>query len=138
MDIKSILAATLSFGDKVSISLTTLLTGFAVVFSVLILLIVIIIILGKVISTAQNKSKKNSSEVEKKPVTVKTQSPKPTTAKKITSDGIPEEIIAVIAAAVDSTYGTGKVRIAGIKKSRSYGGRSAWGQAGVMNNTRPF
>ncbi len=133
MDINCILAAALPFEEKVSLSMTTLLTGFVVVFSVLLLLIVMIILLGKIVTAAQKKPKKKSETPTVTAPTV-TQNTPVTSA----SDGIPEEIIAVIAAAVDSTFGAGKARITGIKKSRAAGGRSAWGQAGVMNNTRPF
>lgn len=54
------------------------------------------------------------------------------------NDGIPGEIIAVIAAAVASMYeGTGKT--AAIKSvRRSEIGLPIWGKAGLMENTRPF
>lgn len=53
------------------------------------------------------------------------------------SNGLTDEIVAVIAAAVDSTYGVGNAKIKSIKKSPS-SGRPAWGQVGVIDNTRPF
>lgn len=138
MDIKSILSASLSMGEKVSISLTTLLTGFVVVFAVLVLLIIIISIYGKIVYTAQNKTKEKK-KVEVKPVPVKDNTVAPVKPKAAPANGISDEIVAVIAAAVDSTFGVGKAKITGIKKSRNAGGgRSAWGQAGVMNNTKPF
>jgi sodium pump decarboxylase gamma subunit len=140
MDISNILAASLSLGEKVSISLTTLLTGFVVVFAVLILLIIIITIYGKIVYTAQNKVKKSKESKKSEQTDAVASAPKavaPAPAKGSVS-GISDEIVAVIAAAVDSTYGVGKAKITGIKKSKNTGGRSAWGQAGVMNNTRPF
>lgn len=141
MDINSILAASLSFDEKVSTSLTTLLTGFVVVFAVLILLIIIIAVYGKIVSTAQNKSEekkkakaealKQAEKAEKeKSATVPVSAPN-------TVSGISDEIVAVIAAAVDSMYGAGNTKITGIKKSASVG-RPVWGQAGVLDNTRPF
>ena len=52
-------------------------------------------------------------------------------------DGVPEEVVAVISAAVADIYGSSaKTRIKSIKKSN--GGRSAWANAGVLDNTRPF
>jgi Oxaloacetate decarboxylase, gamma chain. len=54
------------------------------------------------------------------------------------NDGIPGEIVAVIAAAVASMYeGTGT---AAVLKSvrRSEIGLPIWGKAGLMENTRPF
>lgn len=137
MDINSILAASLNMEEKFSISMTTLLTGFVVVFAVLILLIVIIAIYGKIVYSAQNrtaKKKKEKQEAENKAVT----NVKPAvTPAQTTVSGISDEIVAVIAAAVDSTYGVGNARITGIKKSVS-AGRPVWGQAGVLDNTRPF
>ena len=138
MDINTILAASLNMEEKFSISMTTLLTGFVVVFAVLILLIVIIAIYGKIVYSAQNKTAKKRKEkqeaVNKAATEVK---PSVTPAKTTTVSGISDEIVAVIAAAVDSTYGVGNARITGIKKSVS-AGRPAWGQAGVLDNTRPF
>ncbi|MGN0477191.1 MAG: OadG family transporter subunit [Ruminococcus sp.] len=136
MDINTIVAASLSLGEKFSISLTTLLTGFVVVFAVLILLIVIISIYGKICYTAQNSAKEKKEKKEKAakqevPAPVKT-APAPTPVS-----GISDEIVAVIAAAVDSTYGVGNAKIKSIKKSPSVG-RPVWGQAGVLDNTRPF
>ena len=46
------------------------------------------------------------------------------------------EIIAVIAAAVDSLYGSKPHKIKNVKRSRSV--RSSWGNAGIAENTRPF
>lgn len=134
MDINNILAAAeLSLDEKFSISLTTLLTGFVVVFSVLILLIVIIALYGKIVYTAQNKKKKKTVVVVEK-----TEEPaKAAPATKQPANGISDEIIAVIAAAVDSTYGVGNAKIKSIRKSVK-SGRPAWGQAGVLDNTRPF
>ena len=51
-------------------------------------------------------------------------------------DGVSEEVVAVIAAAVAMMYG-GQGR-AKIKSIRRAGGRSAWANAGVLDNTRPF
>lgn len=121
---------------KITTSATMLLTGFTVVFSVLIILILIIYIYGNIVYKAQNKSK------EKKNAKLKVQqaetAPVATApvATPALSDEIPGEIVAVIAAAVDSMYGQGsKVRIKNIKKST---GRNAWANAGVLDNTRPF
>ena len=52
-------------------------------------------------------------------------------------DGITDEVVAVISAAVATMYGSsGKAKIKSIKKSNS--GRSAWANAGILDNTRPF
>lgn len=127
--------------SKVTTSATMLLTGFTIVFSVLILLILIIYIYGTVITKAQQKNKENK---DKKLNTNKPQEQnnavdtvKSALADSVPkSDEIPGEIVAVIAAAVDSMYGLNtKVKIKNIKKS---GTRSAWANAGILDNTRPF
>lgn len=120
-------------------ALTLLLAGFIIVFVVLILLIVIITVYGKLIQAVQGasqkrKMKKKKVVVEAPPVT----NAAPTVFGTKTDDGeIPGEIIAVIAAAVDAVYGSGAHgRIRSVKRSKP--ARSAWGRAGVAENTRPF
>lgn len=115
---------------------TVLITGFAVVFAILILLIVIIQIYGSIVYNVQNKPKKDKTkkkddDAPKGGTPAVVQSAPASTA----SNGISNEILAVIAAAVEAMYGTKQVRIKNIKKSNS---RSAWGSAGVKANTRPF
>ena len=100
----------LSLAEKGIASAKVVLTGFVVVFAMLILLIFIIKIYGAIIQKAQNAGKKSK-------------------AKKAET---------VISAAVATMYGSSeKARIKSIKKS-SDGGRSAWAKAGVLDNTRPF
>lgn len=134
--------------DNLSLCLTILITGFAVVFAVLILLIIIIKIYGTIVSKGlkavedrkaakqkalieaeKQKAAKEEAESPKAPVVAETPS---------TSQEISPEIVAVIAAAVDSTYGVGNAKITGIKKSKTPNSRPAWGMAGILENTRPF
>lgn len=140
-DVASLLrTAELSMSEKGIASAKVILTGFVVVFVVLILLILIIKIYGAIITNVQQggKSKKEKAR------TVKTEKsvPAPAVVKSAPSvpkieDGISEETVAVIAAAAATMYGSPeKVRIKSIKKSDV--GRSAWANAGVINNTRPF
>lgn len=121
--------------DKVTLSLTILLTGLVVVFLVLIVLTEIIKLYGTLVHNATNKNKKP------KPVE-KAQEPAPAPvpaapAAPAVEDGIPGEIVAAIAAAVYCTEGASVSAIKSIRRSRS-AFRSAWGMAGVMENTRPF
>ena len=119
-----------------------LLTGFTIVFSVLIFLIFIIWLYGFIITKAQEKAvdkkkEKKKVKVERKP---KEKPAPPVNKKHIFSaqkdDALSDEVVAVISAAVYSIYGSKeKVKIKSIKKSAS---RSAWGNAGILNNTRPF
>ena len=54
------------------------------------------------------------------------------------SEGIPAEVIAVIAAAVACVMGSG-AKVVGVRRStRSGAGRAAWRNAGVAENTRNF
>ena len=131
------IAAELSLSEKGIASAKVILTGFVVVFSVLLLLIGIIklysLIVGKAQSVGSKRSVKPSEESVKLPSVVRE-----TVAdeEQTSGEGIPEEVVAVIAAAVASLYGSqGKARIKSIRRA---GGRSAWANAGVLDNTRPF
>ena len=122
----------LSLAEKGIASAKVVLTGFVVVFAMLILLIFIIKIYGAIIQKAQNAGKKSK---EKKAEAV-AETPAPVAPAQ--TDGVSDEVVAVISAAVATMYGSSeKARIKSIKKS-SDGGRSAWAKAGVLDNTRPF
>ncbi len=112
---------------------TVLITGFVVVFAVLVLLIGIIKLYSTIVYNAQNKpkkSKKNDDDDD---------TPKGTGAGGSTpaanSSGISSDVLACIAAAVVAFYGEGNVRIKNIRKVPT---RAAWGNAGVVANTRSF
>lgn len=126
----------LSIAEKGIASAKVVLTGFVVVFAMLILLIFIIKIYGAIIQKAQNAGKKSK---EKKAETVaETPAPVAAPVAPAQTDGVSDEVVAVISAAVATMYGSSeKARIKSIKKS-SDGGRSAWAKAGVLDNTRPF
>lgn len=127
--------ANLSLSEKGIASAKVILTGFVVVFLVLILLIIIIKIYGAIITKIQGggKKKKKIEKQEPSPVTKTIE----TAPAPVVQDGVSEEVIAVISAAVAASYGSSaKARIKSIKKSG--GGRSAWANAGVLDNTRPF
>ncbi len=127
--------------DKFTISASMLLTGFTIVFAVLIFLIVLIWLYGFIINKAQTKAlnkkkEKSKVKVERKPEKVTKPPVDKKPAVKAGKDGLNDEIVAVISAAVYSMYGsTDKVKIKSIKRS---GASSAWKNAGILNNTRPF
>lgn len=131
----------MDMAGKFTLSASMLLTGFSIVFGVLLLLIILISIYGKIVSGAQNKVAVRKTVKEKKSVKTETAKPaaevlKPQQPEQHSFDGIPEEVVAVISAAVYSVYGsTQKVRIKSVKRSKP---RSAWSSAGVTHNTRPF
>ena len=118
--------------ENLNLALTLLLAGFVIVFLVLVLLILIITVYGKIIQFAQKAVSKKNQKVEKPAIRSVTREE----IEEYGSDEIPEEIIAVIAAAVDAMYGTKPHRIKNVKRSRSI--RSSWGNAGIAENTRPF
>ena len=113
-------------------SITDLLTiipiaGVTIVFAMLIILVIIIAMFGKIMSAIKGKEKTVAEN--------KVSTPTPIYAPQSDED----EIIAVIAAAVDAMYSTSgkKAVIRSIKPSVS-GGRSAWAQAGLVDNVRAF
>ena len=109
-------------------------SGLVIVFAMLVLLVVIISVFGMImsrISGAPKKEKpKNEPKVEVSPVA-------PVSPVSTASDD--DDIIAAISAAVMMMYeGTGKTPVIRSIRPAAKGVRSAWGMAGVMNNTRPF
>lgn len=131
--------------DNFTTAITVLLTGFTVVFAVLLLLIAVVKIYGTIVYNAQNKAKakKDSQAITPSQSSVQKSTVIPTAsgAAAVAAQGaVSEEIIAVIAAAVDSIYsGSGiKTTIKSIKRSDAQNPRSGWGMAGRMDNTRPF
>jgi sodium pump decarboxylase gamma subunit len=131
----------LSLAEKGITSAKVVLTGFVVVFAMLILLIFIIKIYSAIVQTAQSagsNGKKGKDKKDEKTAEKPVATPAPAVTTSTATDGISDEVVAVISAAVATMYGSSeKARIKSIKKS-SDGGRSAWAKAGVLDNTRPF
>ena len=130
----------LTMAEKGISSAKVILTGFVVVFAVLLLLIIIIKIYSAIVNKAQSTGFKAKKKVEvpgKPEKSVTKAEPVKEQPVQTQTDGIPGEVIAVISAAVATMYGgKDKVRIKSVKKSGSK--RSAWANAGVIENTRPF
>ena len=116
-------------------SVTVILTGLIVVFSVLILLTFLIWLFGKIVTAFTSGSKKKS-----KPAKVTEPAAAPQAAKTAPANGgISNEILAVIAAAVaglSDEEGGKRYVVRGVKRSSS--GRPVWSTAGLLENTRPF
>ena len=140
---------------NLKLGLIILLTGIVVVFSVLVLLILIIKAYSTAVSNAQSRIEALKTDKAEKTVKPdKQEKPKP--AEQIeaaasdevkqelesAADGaIPAEIIAVIAAAVDTIFGEGSAVVTSIKRTdtqRPSKRRSAWKAAGMAENTRAF
>lgn len=101
----------------------TVLIGLVVVFAVLLILTFIFWLFGKVAGAGSN-------------------APAPTPAvfkAPVVDDGVPEEVVAVIAAAVAAmSNGTTRYAVRRISAARSQGMRPAWAAAGIAENTQPF
>lgn len=123
-------------GDNMTVSITILLTGFAVVFAVLLVLIGIIKLYGTIIYNLQNKKRTKKTKAEVTTVA----EPEPTEPQPAvlveSSDDRGDDLIAVISAAVYTMYSPQQVRIRSIRKAPASG--SAWRAAGLRENTRTF
>ena len=123
-------------GENITLSLTILLTGFAVVFAVLLALIGIIKAYGTAVYKVQNRH-------QMKKITRNADLPK---AEREPEDDLPvaqeseeednDELIAVISAAVYSMYSPKNIRIKSIREAPSR--TNAWRNAGISDNVRPF
>ena len=125
--------------ENFTLSITILLTGFAVVFSVLLILIGIIKLYGTVIYNIQTKKQvQKASRNAELPKAERDTEPDTEPAAIVEAD--PEvddgELIAVISAAVYAYYSSENVRIKSIRKAPARG--SAWRNAGLSDNVRPF
>ena len=124
-------------GDNFTLSITILLTGFAVVFAVLLILIGIIKLYGTIIYNIQNRSReKKAKRNADLPKVEREDSPEPAAVIEAVPDTDDDELIAVISAAVYSMYSSSSVRIKSIRKANPHG--SAWRNAGLADNVRPF
>ena len=122
-------------GDKITLSITILLTGFAVVFSVLLILIGIIKAYGTVIYKIQ--SRKQAEKASRNADLPKAErDPEPAAVVTVDEAEPDDALIAVISAAVYSMYKPSKVRIKSVRKAQSRS--NAWRNAGISDNVRPF
>lgn len=62
---------------------------------------------------------------------------KKSAAEPLAQDGIPEEVVAAIAAAVYTLYGSSAGKITSIRRA-AQPNRSEWKMAGLLEKTRPF
>lgn len=124
-----------------NMSVIILITGFAVVFAVLVLLIGIIWAYAKIVSLAQNFAQKRKEkklakkqaevipvEEESAPVT------SPVSSAPVSDGSLDLQTVAVITAAVEAFYGDSNVRVVGIRPASGANLRSAWATAGLMES----
>ena len=124
-------------GENITLSLTILLTGFAVVFAVLLVLIGIIKAYGTVVYKVQNRHQMKkitrNADLPKAEREPEVESP----AAEVIEEENSDELIAVISAAVYSMFDSPKnIRIKSIRKASSRS--NAWRNAGISDNVRPF
>lgn len=118
-------------------------TSLVLVFGLLILLCLIITLEGKVFDSINAKKRAKAQDalhVGDKPAPAVAAAPAPAApAAPAVEGGIPGEIVAAISAAVYYTEGAG-VTVRGIRRLPQPGAsrRGVWGDAGVLQNTRPF
>ncbi len=104
-----------------------MLIGMVVVFAVLLLLTWIFLAFGKLVGGS-----KETDVIA--PLPIPQAAPAP-----IIADGVPEEVVAVIAAAVAAMSADGvQYSLRRIRPACKPGARSAWATAGIAENTRSF
>ena len=119
-----------------SYGITVTLSGLIIVFSMLIILILLMIIFGAVMSRISGQPKKN-----KTPKIPKVKEEKKSQLHVVQEDNASDDdgVIAAISAAVMMMYEcSGKTPIIRSIRPAVKSSRSAWANAGVMNNTRSF
>ena len=125
------------------IALVVLLTGMVITFVMLIILTFLIKIYGAIVYNAQNKSRQESKKEEPSqapaaaPVAAAVTAAAPVSVPAV-EGGIPQEVVAAIAAAVyTTTCGTHVVK--SVRRAASpVSSRSVWAAAGLLESTRPF
>lgn len=123
--------------DNLELCIKILLTGFTVVFLVLLILIGIIKGYGNVIYNIQNKKRmKKASRNADLPKVEREPEDEPAVIIEAESDTDEDELIAVISAAVYSVYSPSEVRIKSVRRVSPRG--SAWRAAGLSDNVKPF
>ena len=121
----------MNFDQKVQLSIIVLLTGLVIVFVMLIFLTYLIKGYSAIIKNI-HPDEKTKNIPKAAPAVQKAFVPVPSVEA-----GIPEETVAVIAAAVYAMYGASAGKVKSIRRAVQPG-RSSWKMAGLLENTRPF
>lgn len=117
-------------------TLTVIIAGLGTVLLTLTLLIILFNLFGKAVSSTQKRAlKKHPKEENPVPAPVEVNNiPLPLEA----DEGAPPEVVAAITAAVYMMEGEGATVKSITRKKSPDNLRSAWAQAAVIDNTRPF
>lgn len=119
---------------------SVVITGIVVVFIGLVLLILLVSIYGKIFDVINNRAARKAEEAKKAAEAAKAATkPEPVkVAAPVVEDGIEEETVAVIMAAISamSSAEGKKLVLKSVKTAKPQ--RPAWSTAGIIDNTRPF
>ena len=119
---------------------SVVITGIVVVFIGLVLLILLVSIYGKIFDVINSRAARKAEEAKKAAEAAKAVAkPEPiTAAAPVVEDGIEEETVAVIMAAISamSSAEGKKLVLKSVKTAKPQ--RPAWSTAGIIDNTRPF
>lgn len=119
---------------------SVVITGIVVVFIGLVLLILLVSIYGKIFDVINNRAARKAEEAKKAAEAEKAAAkPEPVkVAAPVVEDGIEEETVAVIMAAISamSSAEGKKLVLKSVKTAKPQ--RPAWSTAGIIDNTRPF
>ena len=132
---------------SLAFTLTVVIGGIGIVLGALMVLILVFFAFGKIMSVSQARAKKKEakkiqSDMQDNLSKVSAAAPTPTPASApapVVEDGIPQEVVAAISAAVYAMDGgAGVVRSITKKTGSPITTRNPWAQAAVADNTRPF
>lgn len=117
----------------------TAVNGLVVVFAVLILLTLIFVLFGKVAGSAGAKGASKAAAQEKPAVKAAAPAPRTLAAPApVVEEGVSDEVVAVIAAAVAAMAPAGKAYAVRRVSAARPAGRPVWAMAGLLDSTRPF
>lgn len=139
----------------VEFTATVVIAGIGIVFGVLVLLIAIFYAFGAIVSKSENAAKKRAmkkldeklkSDNASAPAPVSAvpsdkksvKSPPAAPAQPIVQQGVSDEVVAAISAAITMFEGDSPVRICSISRKKTASNRNAWSYAALTENTRPF
>ena len=123
-------------GERFAGAGMTVLIGLVVVFAVLILLTFIFYLFGKVVGRPKSAKQPSAAAPKAEPAVQPPAAPRAVTPP-VVEDGISEEVVAVIAAAVAAMSGpAASYTLRRVQRSRA--DRPVWAAAGLAENTRPF
>lgn len=136
------LATSVKPDTSVTFTATVIIAGLGIVLCTLALLVLVFKGFGAILSKTQNKSEKSEKKAQPAPAAAVKAAPTVTAA-----NGVSEEIIAAISAAVYATEGAGAVvtsvtpvaaSVPVIKRTNPIKNRNPWAQAAISDNTKPF